>query len=167
MKKIVKDALFWVILVVIVGSAVLINKYENAAEQEKIVGVHVKGEVGAPGYYELPYGSRIKDAVKYAGGEKDTADLGALNLAMKLRDGEEIQIPAKGNTNTTVQNGKININTADAYNLCKLEGIGEKLAGRIIAYRAEKGNFKTINALKKVQGIGEENFNKIKDKITV
>lgn len=167
MKKTVRDTLFWIILVVIVGAAVFINKYENTVGEEKIVGVHVKGEVGAPGYYELPYGSRIKDAVKYAGGETDNADLGALNLAMKLRDGEEVQIPAKGSGDNADQSGKININTADLYNLCKLEGIGEKLAGRIIAYRAKKGDFKTIEALKKVEGIGTENFNKIKDKITV
>ena len=167
MKKIIKDALFWMILIVIVGGAVFINKYENTQEEEKIVGVHVKGEVSAPGYYELPYGSRVKDAVRYAGGETKEADLAALNLAMKLRDGEELIIAKKGETTENEQGGKININTADVYNLCKLEGIGEKLAGRIIAYRAAKGNFKTINALKKVSGIGEENFNKIKDKITV
>ncbi len=167
MKKIVKDTLFWMILVVIVGGAVFINKYENTKEEEKIVGVHVKGEVSAPGYYELPYGSRVKDAVRFAGGETDNADLAALNLAMKLRDGEELIIAKKGEAVESEQGGKININTADSYNLCKLEGIGEKLAARIIAYRAEKGSFKTTEALKKVEGIGEENFNKIKDKITV
>ena len=167
MKKIIKDALFWMILALLVGGAVFINKYENTQEKEKIVGVHVKGEVSAPGYYELPYGSRVKDAVKYAGCETKKADLASLNLAMKLRDGEELIIPKKGEIGESDEGGKININTADTYNLCKLEGIGEKLAGRIIEYRVTKGNFKTIEALKKVSGIGEENFNKIKDKITV
>lgn len=62
---------------------------------------------------------------------------------------------------------KININTADVSGLIKLPRIGEKTAERIIQYRKKNGNFKRIQDVMKVKGIGEKTFNKFKDKITV
>ena len=49
----------------------------------------------------------------------------------------------------------VNINTADAQTLDQLPGIGEVLAGRIIAYREEHGPFETVEELLEVSGIGE------------
>ena len=135
-------------------------------DEKKIVGIDIKGEVVAPGYYELEYESRVKDAIKVAGGETENADLSGINLAMKLADGEEIIIPAKTKGEKS-HSEKININTADMYTLCKLDGIGEATASDIIEYRNEKGGFKNITDLKKIKGIGVKKFNKIKDKITV
>ncbi len=63
--------------------------------------------------------------------------------------------------------GKININTADAEELMALDGIGEKIAGRIIADREENGAFSQIEDIKRVSGIGEKTFQKIKEEITV
>ena len=83
-----------------------------------------------------------------------------------LVDGEEIVIPAKTENNDS-GTGLININTADMYKLCKLDGIGESTATKIINYRVENGGFKSIEELKKVKGIGTRKFNEIKDKITV
>jgi competence protein ComEA len=58
--------------------------------------VHVAGKVKTPGVYELDPGSRIKDAVKAAGGSLPNADLDSINLAEKLEDGQQIYIAAKG-----------------------------------------------------------------------
>jgi competence protein ComEA len=41
------------------------------------------------------------------------------------------------------------------------------LANRIIEYRTEKGEFKSVEDLKKVSGIGDKKFDEIKDKITI
>lgn len=62
---------------------------------------------------------------------------------------------------------KININTADAQTLTQLSGIGEAKAAAIVKYREEKGKFKTIEDIKKVTGIGDGLFEKIKDQITI
>lgn len=62
---------------------------------------------------------------------------------------------------------KININTASKELLTTLNGIGDKLAERIIAYRQTKGMFETIQDIMKVNGIGDSLFDKIKDDITV
>ena len=48
----------------------------------------------------------------------------------------------------------ININTADAYDLQRLPGIGEKRAGDIVAYREEHGPFSSVDGLTEVSGIG-------------
>jgi len=63
--------------------------------------------------------------------------------------------------------GKIDINHATAVELQQLKGVGEVVSQRIVAYRDEKGSFKRIEDIKKVKGIGEKVFEKIKDLIDV
>lgn len=48
------------------------------------------------------------------------------------------------------------LNTATAEQLISLPGIGEELAGRIIAYRDEVGAFVSVDELLNVKGIGEK-----------
>lgn len=62
---------------------------------------------------------------------------------------------------------RVNINTADHDTLVKLDRIGDSLADEIIAYRNEHGNFKNIEEILNVPGIGEKIFNSIKDNIYV
>ena len=49
----------------------------------------------------------------------------------------------------------------------KLKRLGESKADAIITYRTNNGEFKTIEDIKNVSGIGEALFDKIKDFITV
>ena len=57
----------------------------------------------------------------------------------------------------------INLNTANANELTRLPGIGEKTAEKIIELRTERGKFKKLEELLDVKGIGEVKFNKIKN----
>ncbi len=63
--------------------------------------------------------------------------------------------------------GKLDINTATKDELIKLNGIGEKLADRIIKYRESHGEFEAIEELANVPGIGEKLIDKIRDRICV
>ena len=74
---------------------------------------------------------------------------------------------ASSQQSTPSQSSKININTASAYQLTSLKGIGEKKAQAIIDYRNENGAFSSIDEIKKVSGIGDKIFEGIKDYITV
>jgi competence protein ComEA len=56
--------------------------------------VHVTGDVAKPGLYRVPAGCRVMDAISYAGGAKETANLDALNLASPLRDGQKLMVPS-------------------------------------------------------------------------
>ncbi|MHB8789230.1 MAG: ComEA family DNA-binding protein [Desulfobulbaceae bacterium] len=62
---------------------------------------------------------------------------------------------------------KININTATVTELEALPGIGPAKAEAIVKYREEKGNFKSAEDLKNVQGIGDKMYEKISSEIEV
>ena len=59
--------------------------------------------------------------------------------------------------------GKVNINTATEAQIALLPGIGPKLATEVVNYRTNSGGFKTVEDIKKVSGVGDKKFEKIKD----
>ncbi len=61
----------------------------------------------------------------------------------------------------------ININKAGKTELVEIEGIGEKLADRILNYRYENGDFESIYDLLEVEGLSRSTLEKIMDKITL
>ena len=67
----------------------------------------------------------------------------------------------------TPQSAKININTAENKELEKIIGVGPVIAQRIIDYRRINGLFQTIEDIKKVSGIGDKTFDKMKIQITI
>lgn len=70
-------------------------------------------------------------------------------------------------TDSALIDTRININTADASELESLPRIGPKIAQRIIDYRKENDNFKTIEELKNVKGIGPKTFKHLREFITI
>lgn len=69
--------------------------------------------------------------------------------------------------NPNQPSSKVSINKADLKQLLTLPGIGEVKAQAILSYKEENGPFETIEDLKKVNGIGESTFDKIKDYLTL
>jgi len=146
--------------------------------------VYVSGMVGHPGVLKVNAGARAIDVVNTAGGLLQGADVTKINLAQPVKDGMQIHIPGRPQDPVAAANGypatpgaqaaakpsspqqaKININTASAAELDKLPGVGPALAGRIIEYRNANGSFKAGEELKKVKGLGESKYEKLKDKI--
>lgn len=155
----------------------------TAAREGEELYVYVCGEVKRPGVYRLSGGARVYEALDMAGGLTEEAEDTALNQARVLTDGEEIRVPARGepggplgdpvasNTEGSVREsadpGKVNINTADAAQLATLTGIGPSRAEAIIAWREANGGFTVPEDLKKVDGIADKTFDKLKDEIIV
>lgn len=154
----------------------------KAPAKESEIVVYVAGAVNRPGVVQLAEGARAKDAVDACGGFLPTADTNGVNLAQKLKDGMQVTVPEKSPQGTAVQGaaggaqagaakslpeGMVNINTADEKELDKLPGIGPAMAKRIVEYRMENGAFQAPEEIKRVKGIGDAKYEKMKDKIAL
>ncbi|MDE6941501.1 MAG: ComEA family DNA-binding protein [Lachnospiraceae bacterium] len=156
---------------------------KDAAPQ---VYVYVCGAVELPGVYSLRQGSRLYEAVELAGGLTADADENCLNMARQIADGEQVVIltqeealalreagayaypPGDAAQGVSAQDpGLVNINTATVTELTTVSGIGASRAQAIVDYRERNGRFGSIDDIKKVDGIKDGLFSKIKDKITI
>lgn len=61
----------------------------------------------------------------------------------------------------------VSINQADAKQLQEIPGVGQTIAARIVEFRSANGNFKSVDELTKVKGIGEKRLSNIKSRITL
>lgn len=60
------------------------------------VFVHVVGAIGQPGTYTLTPGARLIDLIEMAGGTSARADTNAVDLALRLEDGQRYYVPYVG-----------------------------------------------------------------------
>ncbi len=170
------------------------NKLLPVAEQaktstpgsDKKIMVYVSGAVLEPGMYELVPNSRALDAVAAAGGLTETADRERVNLARRLKDGNQVNVPSvkqtaarsatqakegAGNASaSSAAKGKaavrVKLNTATAAELEALPGVGPALAQRIAAYRQGR-RFSSVDDLLKVKGIGKAKLERLRPLVEV
>jgi len=141
-----------------------INTSKETVSESNIYSVSISGHVVNPGTYTVTKDSTLGYLITLAGGLKDDADITSFNSNAVLVNGGSYYIPYKRVDENNV-NVKVSINTANQALLDTLPGIGEVFAKRIIDYRTVNGNFKTIEELKNVKGIGESLFESLKDLI--
>lgn len=141
-----------------------IGSLENQGVQvpDSNISVHVVGEVGNPGLYQLPLGSRVSDVIDLAGGVSENASSASINLARILIDGEQIVVKS-GVEHQQEMDSKISINESDADQLDQLPGVGPSIAGKIIDYRERNGLFRSLEQLTEVSGIGPKMLENIRD----
>jgi competence protein ComEA len=161
------------------------------AAPTEVVVLHVLGAVVEPGIVEVPLGSRVIDAIAAARGPAEDAELGGVNLARVVIDGEQLWVPrvgevppggaggggvgagggsggagTSGGTGVDSQ-GRVNINKADAAALETLAGVGPALAARIIAWREQNGPFRSVDELTAVSGIGPRTLDGMRNQVTL
>ena len=139
--------------------------------------VYVAGAVHRPGLYRIRDGDRAADAVAQAGGLRADADAGGVNLAARAADGDEVYVPAAGETGIHPSNGSrsrrrgrshrrnartsgaalatasADVNVADAAELGAVPGIGKSIGARIVEMRALDGSFRALDELLDVTGM--------------
>ena len=153
------------------------NQTTMSQAESKMLVVDISGCVNMPGVYETDEGTRLHEIIELAGGLTKDADIDAINQAELVTDGQKILIPSKNeigngagrttNAESSINNGKININQADSAALQEIPGVGPAIADNILKYREVNGSFQRIEDLKNVSGIGEKTFEKLKHKICV
>jgi competence protein ComEA len=115
------------------------------------IRVQVIGAVARPGVYDLHQGDRVTDAIAAAGGAATDADLSQLNLALKVRDEQQLTVPKKSGAAalvpTLAPGTKLDINMATQAQLDALPGIGEAYSRRIVDSRLLDGPYKTTQDL--------------------
>ena len=99
--------------------------------------------------------------------EEDKIKCPPCNNACVTEEDEKAKLDTDKTESTDTPSGKVNINTASSETLQTLDGIGEAKAKAIIEYRDKNGNFKNIEDIKNVSGIGDSIYEKIKNNITV
>lgn len=115
----------------------------------------------------------LRDAINACGGVLPNVDKDSINMAQVLKDGQQLRVPERKegtssgsrSSNNGSKEGQININTADEKTLDELPGVGPAMAKRIVEYRETEGAFQSIEDIKKIKGIGEAKFNRMKDKL--
>jgi competence protein ComEA len=149
----------------------------DPSDTRSVVMVHVAGAVAAPGLYELVSGARIQDAMVAAGGALPDADLDAINLARRVRDGEKVTVPAgtspgaksevAGAVATLAPGQRLDINSATVEQLDQLPGIGEAYSRAIVDGRLVDGPYGAIEDLTARRVIPAATFEQIRDLVTV
>lgn len=148
------------------------------------VKVYVTGAVNAPGVYALFEGARLADAVEAAGGGTDSADMQAVNLALRVKDEDYWHIPELRQSAVTSEDvspggvppaaqsrpdphsspaGKLDINSAQVDALMFLPGIGEVRAHAIVRHREQNGDYASVDDLLGVPGIGPATLAAVRD----
>ena len=129
--------------------------------------VHVSGAVERPGLVTVPPTARVADVIAAAGGAGTGADLGGLNLAATVSDGDQVVVPMPGEASTAsgAMNRGIDLNHSPASVLEGLPGVGPVLASRIVEYREANGPFSEVEDLLDVGGIGEAKLAAMRDAI--
>ncbi len=168
-------------LVIVIAAGLTVMLFERNTSDEITItpGTEIRenrigifGAVKEPGYYSYKGDIRIEDAVSRAGGLAENADTESANLAKWVDDGETIIIPTAGMPRPTLtppaeNNEKVDLNSADAAELMKLPGIGEKRAEDIIKLREQKGGFTAKEDILEISGISENLLLKIYDRLII
>ncbi|MED3985294.1 helix-hairpin-helix domain-containing protein [Peribacillus simplex] len=162
-----------------------IEQSENQTDTEPvIIKVDVKGAVKSPGIFTAQVGDRVIDLISAAGSFTDKADKDKVNFAQIVEDQMVIYVPEIGEEDKGylenmqvgssgdavsggTSGGLVNLNTATQEDLETLTGIGPSKANAILEYRETVGKFKEVDELKKVTGIGDKTFERLRDSILV
>ncbi len=82
--------------------------------------------------------------------------VGAISLTVTTPDGGSIEeVWESDYPASLLPDEKINVNTASISDLTRLPSIGETRATAIVTYRAEQGDFETVEQITEVYGIGD------------
>lgn len=134
------------------------------------ISVSISGEITRAGTYIVDVNSTLASLISVASGVTSNADELAYDTTYVLSDGLSFYIAPKYD-NTDVCSlepiSKVNINSDDEDTLQEVSGIGSTIAKSIVSHRESNGDFRRIEDLKNVSGIGNATFEKVKNYVVL
>ena len=193
MTKIILGVIAAAIVVIVVFMAIDPKMNANSIAPTTLVSstnnftVTVEGEVYKTGTYTLSEGALMSDLLEACGGPTESADLLAFYEDAELKSGSTYFIASKydaSNVCSLTEISKVNINRETAEikelpakdyftilfhpeTLTNVNGFTTSIANSIISYRSENGEFKTIEDLLEVYGIGNATYHKVRNYVTL
>lgn len=147
------------------GIPAVTSRWENSG-----IMVELAGDRDHGGIYFLPHGATVRDLFREAG-IGDPGRVGGVTLAGALRSGDRITLDrprrriTAGDMSAATRLAlgmPIDLNRATAEELVLIPGIGRTTASKIVRFREKMGSFPEIEALKRIKGIGEKQYERIK-----
>jgi competence protein ComEA len=148
-------------------------------EKTPKVMVEVSGEVRSPGIYPFQERPTLREALDKAEGIREMASFNLSSSVELLETGSLVTVARENPDEIKVKLERmeaikllvfsipLDLNRASAGDLCLVPGIGESLAREIIAYRARRRAFRSVEELKEVKGVGEKKYRSLKSFLTV
>jgi competence protein ComEA len=138
--------------------------------------VQVEGDVRHPGAYAFCSSPNLEELIQKAGGLRHVPSGVVANRT--LGEGTKVTLNFDGKRYEIRESEMspfhkitlglpISLNRESEEGLTAVPGIGQRLARRIVAERANRGGFKELDELRSVPGIGQELYAKIKPYLTL
>lgn len=151
------------------NSVIVIDNLSESV-QEGYFSATIEGEVAKPGSYVLEDGSLMGDLIDAAGGLTPYGDDYAIYEDAEISSGTTYYIPSRYDTSDVcrlVEVEKVNINTASLEEMLSISVFTNSVASSIISYRLENGEFKTLESIMDVYGIGNATYRKLRSYIVL
>ncbi len=139
------------------------------------ITVELAGDRDHGGVYFLPHGATIRDLFREAGVD-DIAGFRGTDLAGVVRFGDRVSCDTAryrvtiGDMSASARLAlgmPIDLNKATLEELVLIPGIGRKTASKIVRFREEKGAFPEVDVLKRIEGLGEKKYDRIKGYLSI
>ena len=128
--------------------------------------VTIEGEVVKTGTYALQEGVTMADLISAAGGVNTNADERTYYDAFVLTSGMTYYVGPlhdAADVCSSKEITKVNVNSDDATALATVSAITSNIADSIVSYRSSNGEFKSLEQLLDVYGIGNATYRKIRN----
>lgn len=126
----------------------------------------IEGEINKAGTYSFNDTPTMQDLIAAAGGLTSNADERCYYTTYELTAGKTYYIASYYESSDLCGSNdieKANINKDDAETLASVNGISKTIATSIVSYRLEKGDYKCLEDLLDVYGIGNATYRKIRN----
>ena len=144
------------------------NVVDNVTETTRL-SIGISGFVVSPGKFLLDEGATMQDLIDKAGGVNDRADTRCYFPTATVNANEDYYIPPRYDPSDicgTEEIQKVNINTyTDPEALTYIDDIGLAISKSILNFREEHGEFKTLESIKQVNGIGQATYTRLRNYI--